>query len=177
MKPVFSFILFLGSLSSFAQGKSGCDSLSGKTLAVSEAFQQVEQLDSLLEVDLQILAACGSWDPIDQQIMNKDYLTEIIKASLKDQGEFPTYGDVFAIFDQVKATDLYPAIRLSKATFENLSGTNVDWDKLEYDKIKTILITEEEFGKFEDFLGQNKFSGAISYDSLLDLFYEQYGNQ
>lgn len=177
MKPIFSFILFLGSLSSFAQDKSGCDSLSNKTLAVSGAFQHVEQLDSLLDADLQKLASCGSWDPIDQQIMNKDYLTEIIKASLKDQGEFPTYGDVFAIFDKVKASELYPAIRLSKETFETLSGTNVEWDKLEYDKIKTILITEEEFGKFKDFLGHNKFSGAISYDSLLDLFYEQYGNK
>lgn len=177
MKLIFGLILSLGSLSSFARDKSGCDSLSGKTLAVSGAFQQVEQLDSLLEVDLKKLASCGAWDLIDQQIMNADYLKEIISASLKNNGEFPTYGDVFAIFDQVKASELYPAIRLSKTTFEALSGKTIDWDNLEYDQIKTILITDEEFGKFKDFLGHNKFTGELSYGSLLELFYEQYNDK
>lgn len=177
MKSILSLIVLTWSMHSFAQDKTGCDSLSNKTLAVSGAFQNVAHLDSLLDVDMERLATCGSWDPIDQQIMDRDYLTDIIKASLKDQGEFPTYGDVFAIFDKVKTSELYPAIRSSKETFETLSGKHVDWDKLESDKIKTILITEEEYSKFKDFLGHNKFSGDISYGSLLELFYEQYSNK
>lgn len=172
MKQVLSFILILWSLSSFARDKRGCDSLLNKSLAASGAFENVAHLDSLLEVDLQRLAACGSWDPVDQQIMNKDYLKGIISASLKNSGEFPTYAEVFDIFEQVKKSELYPAIRVSKATFETLSGKIVDWDNLEYDKIKRILITEEEFSKFQDFLGQNKFAGELSYSELLEQYYE-----
>ncbi len=172
MKPVLSFVLLLGSLSSFARDQPGCDSLSNKLLAASGAFENVAHLDSLLEIDLQKLAACGGWDLIDQQIMNEDYLKAIISASLKDAGEFPTYGEVFDIFDQVKKSELYPAIRLSKETYETLSGKIVDWDKLEYDKIKTILISEEEFNKFKNFLGSNKYAGEISYSELLEQYYE-----
>ncbi len=141
-------------------------------MAVSGAFENVAHLDSLLKVDAQILAQCGSWDAIDQQIMNLDYLKAIVSAALKDKGEFPTYGEVFDLFDQVKKSELYPAIRLSKATFETLSGKIVDWDNLEYDKIKTILITEEEFRKFNNFLGYNKFSGEIDYSYLLEEYYK-----
>ncbi len=172
MKKMFGLIILLWSLPSLARDKTGCDSLSGKLLAVSAAFQNVQLLDSLLEVDRQKLADCGDWDAIDQQIMDKDYLREIISASLKNSGEFPTYGEVFDIFDQVKQSELYPAIRLSKATFDTLSVKIIDWDKLEYDKIKCILITEEELLKFRDFLGHNKFAGELSYGELLEQYYQ-----
>lgn len=172
MKRVLSLIILLWSIPSFALDKSGCDSLSDKLMAVSGAFQNVAHLDSLLEIDIKLLAACGDWDPIDLQIMNKDYLKDIISAALKDNGEFPTYGEVFDIFDQVKKSELYPAIRLSKEAFETLSGKTVDWDNLEYDKIKTILITEEEFRKFNNFLGHNKFAGEIDYSYLLEEYYK-----
>jgi hypothetical protein len=102
----------------------------------------------------------------------KSILKRSFSASLKEAGEFPTYGEVFDIFDQVKKSELYPAIRLSKETYETLSGKIVDWDKLEYDKIKTILISEEEFNKFKDFLGSNKYAGEISYSELLEQYYE-----
>lgn len=172
MKQVLSLILLLWSLSSFARDKSGCDSLSDQSLAASGAFENVTHLDSLLEVDMQRLAACGSWDLVDQQIMNKDYLRGIISASLKDNGEFPTYGEVLDIFEQVKKSELYHSVRVSKTTFDMISEKIVDWDNLEYDKIKTILITEEAFSKFQDFLGQNKFAGDISYSELLEQYYE-----
>lgn len=159
-------------MQSLARERPGCDSLSGQLLAVSGAFQNVAHLDSLLEVDAQLLAQCGSWDAVDQQIMNPDYLKAIVSAALKDKGEFPTYGDVFDIFDQVKKSELYPAIRLSKQIFETLSGKTVDWENLEYDSIKTILITEEEFNNFKNFLGSNKFAGALNYGELLEQYYE-----
>ncbi|RYD96151.1 MAG: hypothetical protein EOP54_14410 [Sphingobacteriales bacterium] len=171
MKFLSGFILSLVTLTSFAQDKSVCDHLLHEIMAVSGAFQNVAHLDSLLDVDARRLAACGSWDPIDQQIMNRDYLKEIIIASLKDRGEFPTYGEVLDIFDKVKNAELYPAIRLSKETYETLSGKIVDWDNLEEDKIKAILITEEEFNKFKTFLNSNKFAGEIGYAYLLDQYY------
>lgn len=172
MKLIFTFTFFLASLSSIAQSKIQCDSLLNQVLAVSGAFQNVAYLDSLLEVDAQRLANCGSWDAIDQQIMNLDYLKAIVSTSLKDGGEFPTYGDVLDIFNKVKESDLYPAIRLSKETFETIAGKTVDWDNLEYDKIKIILITEEEFDRFKGFLGNNKFAGEIDYNFLLEQYYE-----
>ncbi|OJV54463.1 MAG: hypothetical protein BGO31_09900 [Bacteroidetes bacterium 43-16] len=172
MKRIFSFILFFVSLSSFAQSKPECDSFLNKTLAVEAAMQQVEDLDSLIEIDLHRLAVCGSWDQIDQQIMNKEFLQEIISASLTDKGAFPTYAEVFDVFESIRQSELYPSVRLSQETFETLSGKTVDWDNLEYDKIKIILITEEEFNSFKDFLLNNKFAGDIDYNYLLEQYYQ-----